>query len=100
MTLPKLFAPDFPLVIFYRRQFLSPGVPHIYYNNVQGGYLATKLLLKQVHRNIAFFIGFWGEPSQNKEAMLLLLDDSRRAATHRLSVSAAIGRPSRSSALS
>lgn len=74
----ELFSSDFPLVILYRRQFLSPGVPHIYYNNVQGGYLATKLLLKQGHRNIAFFIGFWGEPPQSKEAIISLLHDSRR----------------------
>ena len=73
-----LFAPDFPLIILYRRQFLSSGVSHIYYNNVQGGYLATKLLLKQGHRNIAFFIGFWGEPNMSKAEILALLDDRRR----------------------
>ena len=77
-TVTDLFAPSFPLIILYRRQFLATGVPHIYYNNVQGGYLATKLLLKQGHRNIAFFVGFWGEPAQTKQEILSLLDDSRR----------------------
>lgn len=76
-TVTELFAPNFPLIILYRRQFL-PGVPHIYCNNVQGGYLATKLLLKQGHRNIAFFIGFWQEPAATKEKILSLLDDKRR----------------------
>lgn len=77
-TVTDLFASDFPLLILYRRQFLPRGVAHIYYDNVQGGYLATKLLLKQGHRNIAFFIGFWQEPAQTKAEILSLLDDVRR----------------------
>jgi len=77
-TVTALFTPDFPLLILYRRQFLPIGVPHIYYNNVQGGYLATKLLLKQGRRNIAFFIGFWQEPAETKLEILSLLDDPRR----------------------
>lgn len=76
-TVTELFPSDFPLIILYRRQFL-PEVPHIYYNNVQGGYLATKLLLKQGRRNIAFFIGLWQEPAQSKAELLSLLNDSRR----------------------
>ncbi len=77
-TVTELFAPDFPLIILYRRQFLKTTVPHLYYNNVQGGYLATKLLLKQGHRNIAFFIGFWQEPAETKQEILSFLDDPRR----------------------
>lgn len=77
-TVTELFAPDFPLIILYRRQFLKTAVPHLYYDNVQGGYLATKLLLKQGHRNIAFFIGFWQEPAETKQEILSLLDDPRR----------------------
>ncbi len=77
-TVTELFPSDFPLIILYRRQFLSHGIPHIYYNNVQGGYLATKFLLKQGHRAIAFFIGLWQEPTGEKDAVLLLLDDKRR----------------------
>jgi len=77
-TVTELFAPDFPLIILYRRQFLSTAVPHLYYNNVQGGYLATKLLLKQGHRNIAFFIGFWQEPAKTKQEIISFLDDPRR----------------------
>lgn len=73
-----LFSPDFPLLILYRRNYLSPGIPHLYYDNVQGGYLATKLLLKQGHRNIAFFIGFWQDPATTKEDILSLLDNPTR----------------------
>lgn len=77
-TVTELFAPDFPLVILYRRDFLATGAPHLYYDNVQGGYLATKLLLKQGHRNIAFFIGFWQDPATTKKEILSFLDDPRR----------------------
>lgn len=77
-TVTTLFAPEFPLIILYRRRFLSTGVPHLYYNNVQGGYLAAKLLLKQGRRNIAFFIGLWQEPAKTKQEILSFLDDPRR----------------------
>ncbi len=76
-TVTELFPSDFPLIILYRRLFL-PEIPHIYYNNVQGGYLATKFLLKQGHRTIAFFIGLWQDPPDGKDEVLLLLDDKRR----------------------
>lgn len=72
-----LFAESFPLLVLYRRSFLQHR-PHIYYNNEQGGYLATKLLLRLGRRNIAFFIGFWQEPGGSIEEILALIDDPRR----------------------
>ena len=73
----QLFPKDFPVLILYRRSYMS-DVPHIYYNNIQGGYLATKLLLKQGHRNIAFFISFWSPPAETLEGVLTLMDDPKQ----------------------
>lgn len=52
------FPSDFPLVVLYRREVI-PGAPHIYHDNIQGGYLAARHLLLQGHRNIVFFFGRW-----------------------------------------
>ena len=73
----QLFPKDFPLLILYRRDYLS-GVPHIYHNNVQGGYLATKLLLKSGRRNIVFFVSFWRPPVETLEEMLSYMDGPKR----------------------
>jgi DNA-binding LacI/PurR family transcriptional regulator len=52
------FPRDFPIVVFYRRSIVS-GVPHIFHDNEQGGYLAAKCLLHLGRKNIAFFGSFW-----------------------------------------
>jgi len=65
----QLFPPNFPLVILYRRDYLEQTA-HIYYNNILGGYLATKYLLKGGHTQIAFFISFWEAPGESVEQIL------------------------------
>ncbi len=62
--LPSLFPHSLPIVILYRHDYYNLA-SHIYYDNIQGGYLATKYLLKSGHRNIAFFASFWGETPTN-----------------------------------
>lgn len=77
LVLANLFPPDFPLLIVYRRDYLK-GASHIYYNNVEGGYLAAKYLLRGNHRHIAFFASFWQRPSESMERMLAYLDQQNR----------------------
>ncbi len=75
--LPDLFDPDFPLVIVYRRDYLK-GASHIYYNNVEGGYIAAKYLLRGNHRHIAFFASFWQQPKESIADLIAYLDHPNR----------------------
>ncbi len=75
--LPSLFAPDFPLVIVYRRDYLK-GACHIYYNNIEGGYVAAKYLLRSNHRHIAFFASFWQPPKEGIDELVMKLDHPNR----------------------
>lgn len=50
-----------PVVIVARRGVVD-GCPHVYSDNIQGAYNATKYLLKLGRRRIAFFAGFWKPP--------------------------------------
>lgn len=75
--LPTLFAPDFPLLIVYRRDYLKHA-NHIYYNNVEGGYLAAKYLLRSNHRHIAFFASFWQSPMDSVDQLIPYLDHPNR----------------------
>jgi DNA-binding LacI/PurR family transcriptional regulator len=74
-----IFPGDFPLVVIYRRAVV-PGVPHIYHDNIQGGYLAAKYLLHQGRRNIAFFASFWHIPREGRglDAFLAMLQSETR----------------------
>jgi LacI family transcriptional regulator len=56
--LGSIFPENFPIVILYGRNVV-PGLPHIYSDNIQGGYLAAKYLLSLGRRRIAFFASFW-----------------------------------------
>lgn len=47
-----------PLVIFGRRNVL-PGRPHVYTDNIQGGYIATKYLQRLGRKQIVFLLGSW-----------------------------------------
>ena len=47
-----------PLVIFGRRNVL-PGRPHVYTDNVQGGYIATKYLRRLGRKKFIFLLGSW-----------------------------------------
>lgn len=52
---------NIPVVISYRRDII-PDIPHVYVDNVKGGYLATKYLLRLKRKNICFIAGFWDMP--------------------------------------
>ncbi len=75
--LGSLFPTNFPLVIMYRRNYV-PQLPHIHHDNIKGGYLATKYLLRQGRREIAFFAGFWQTPFTNITDMLAFMDNPKR----------------------
>ena len=55
-----------PLVIAGRRG-IFPGKPHVYSDNLKGGSLATKYLLRLGRTRIAFFAGFWDPPCGNEQ---------------------------------
>ncbi len=68
-AITDLLPRDFPMIIVYRRNMV-PGVPHIYHDNFQGGYLATKYLLRLGRRKIAFFASFWRPPAKDGHSLL------------------------------
>lgn len=78
-AITDLLPREFPMVIVYRRNMV-PGVPHIYHDNFQGGYLATKYLLRLGRRKIAFFASFWRLPVTDGPSMLALADHPSRGA--------------------
>lgn len=73
------FPRDFPIVIFYRQDIVE-GIPHIFYNNEQGGYLATKYLLHQGRREIVFFGSFWFRMDEKELNLLEMLNHEKRGA--------------------
>jgi len=74
-----VFSKNMPVVIASRRGII-PGVPHVYTDDVQGGYTVTKFLLHQGHRRIAFFAGFWENPASNVDELMELMDSDQRGA--------------------
>lgn len=50
-----------PLVVAGRRGVFE-NVPHVYTDNVKGGYLATKYFIRLGRNRISFFAGFWSPP--------------------------------------
>ncbi|MPM85447.1 Catabolite control protein A [bioreactor metagenome] len=72
----SIFPKDFPTVIVYRRDMVK-GIPHIYHDNINGGYLATKYLLRQGHQNTAFFASFWQKPCDDIDGLLALMNTSK-----------------------
>jgi LacI family transcriptional regulator len=52
---------NIPLVVAARANIFA-HVPHVYSDNEKGGYLATKFLIRQNRRNIAFLGSFWEIP--------------------------------------
>lgn len=64
-----------PIVVFARRSVL-PGHPHVYTDNVKGGYIATKYLRRLGRRRILILMGFWREEKQfgSAEQILAALD--------------------------
>lgn len=70
---------NIPVVIAYRRDIVS-DIPHVYMDNIKGGYIATKYLLKLNRRNICFVAGFWDMPSE--DADLIQMSNSCEAGFH------------------
>lgn len=75
----KLFPKELPLVILYRRDILEK-TPHIYHDNVKGGYIATKYLLLQGRRRIAFIASAWGNPFKDATALIQASEGTRAGA--------------------
>jgi LacI family transcriptional regulator len=73
------FPADFPIVIFYRRNIIK-GIPHIFHDNEQGGYIATKYLLHQGRREIAFFGSIWINMGETKLDFIDMLNYEKRGA--------------------
>jgi DNA-binding LacI/PurR family transcriptional regulator len=70
-------AQKIPAVIASRRGLIEK-VPHVYPDNTAGCYTATKYLLQQGHRRIAFFAGFWEAPGHDIDCLLTLLESKTR----------------------
>lgn len=66
-----------PTVIASRRGLIE-NVPHVYPDNISGCYTATKYLLQQGHRRIAFFAGFWETPGYDADYLMTLLEGKTR----------------------
>lgn len=77
--LDKVRRRGIPVVIALRRNVL-PGVPHVYMDDESGGYRATKYLLQQGRRRIAFFAGFWSPPRDGVDEVVKMMDSSVRGA--------------------
>lgn len=55
---------NIPVVISYRRGII-PDKPHVYVDNIKGGYIAAKYLLRLNRKRICFLAGFWNMPCEN-----------------------------------
>lgn len=70
---------NIPMVIAARRQ-LTPGIPHVYSDNIMAGYLATKYLLRLRKRKIALFENFWTGAIRDYETFLKAYNSPARGA--------------------
>lgn len=52
---------NIPVVISYRRNVVA-DIPHVYVDNIKGGYIATKYMMRLNRRKICFIAGFWDIP--------------------------------------
>ncbi|WP_333642082.1 LacI family DNA-binding transcriptional regulator, partial [Mesotoga prima] len=52
---------ELPIVVVGRRNVFK-SKPHVYTDNVKGGYLATKYLLRLGRKRVGFLAGFWSSP--------------------------------------
>jgi len=50
-----------PIVVVGRRNVFA-SKPHVYTDNIKGGYLATKYLLRLGRKRVGFLAGFWSPP--------------------------------------
>jgi len=64
---------DIPTVVVARRNVL-PGKPHVYTDNITGGYVATRYMLSLGRKNIGFIIGVWEFPFGGMDIVELVKD--------------------------
>ncbi len=62
-----------PAVVCSRHDII-PGRPHVYFNHIKGGYLATRHLLEMGHRKIALFVGVFGNDFSSAKDLQPFLD--------------------------
>lgn len=60
-----------PVVVVARRGVM-PGRPHVYSDNVKGGYISTKYLRRLGRRQIAVLMGFWNPEKEFDDPGALL----------------------------
>lgn len=77
--LEKVRLRGIPVVVALRRS-VAPGIPHVYMDDEMGAYRATRYLLQQGRRRIAFFAGFWTVPEEGVDGILNWLDSDLRGA--------------------
>ena len=70
---------DIPMVIAARSR-LTDGVPHVYADNEEAGYIAAKYLLRLNRRRIALFLSFWDRSIRSAEQFEELHAGGRRGA--------------------
>lgn len=58
-----------PMVIAVRRSVV-PGIPHIYSDNLNAGYIAAKYLLRLRRRKIALLLNFWTDDIHDYDSFL------------------------------
>lgn len=67
---------NIPVVVAYRRDVI-PNRPQVYVDNIKGGYMATKYMLRLNRKRICFLAGFWDPP--NDSASILEMSASSEA---------------------
>ncbi|WP_352420176.1 LacI family DNA-binding transcriptional regulator [Proteiniborus sp.] len=59
---------NIPVVIAFRRNIIS-NRPHVYADNIKGGYIATKYMLRLKRKRICFLAGFWNPPCDSSNIL-------------------------------
>lgn len=67
---------DTPIVIAGRRDIIA-NTPHVYVDNIKGGYISTRYLLRLKRKNICFVGGFWSIPAKRDD--LILVSNSKES---------------------
>ncbi|MGN9164390.1 LacI family DNA-binding transcriptional regulator [Tissierellaceae bacterium HCP3S3_D8] len=62
---------NIPVVISYRRDII-PSKPQVYVDNIKGGYIATKYMLRLNRKRICFLAGFWDPPCDSIDMLKMV----------------------------
>ena len=71
---PEKNGINLPTAIFGRRK-MNIKIPHIYSDNIKGGYLATKYLLRLGRKEVGFLAGFWEAPCSSNDIDKIINED-------------------------